>query len=131
LTVDVHGPRLVLAVVGAFFALMEVADAFLLDVPLLGIAFGLTVGIMTFWLVRSHSRSPVIGLALLGAFEVFAVIAIYPDAPHPPPTWRLALFGVVSVAVLITAGVTLWAGRRATAAPKDSGGPGGGGARAV
>jgi len=83
-------------------------DAFFIKAPFFGIAYSIVVAAAAAWLFRTTSRWPAILLGLLAAFELFAVIAIYPHSANPPATWRLALSGLVTAAVMLAAAITAW-----------------------
>ena len=105
--------RRILFALAVLLAVTEFVDAFFINVPFVGIAYSISVAAAAVWLLQSSSRWPAILLGLLGALELFAVIAIYPHSPHPPATWRLALFALVTAAVVVGAAVTAWPWRSA------------------
>src|SRR5918912_558561 len=70
-------------------AVGEFIDALFINVPAAGIIYAIVVAACAWWLRRRGGRAPIIILLVLAAFELAAVIFIYPNSPHPPALWRL------------------------------------------
>jgi hypothetical membrane protein len=90
------------------FAIGEFMDAFNTSDVITGIVLALILAACAWWVRMRKSRIPIIILLILSALELAAVIFIYPHGNPPPAWWRLAIFIVLSAAVLVLSGVTLF-----------------------
>ena len=88
-------------------AVDEFIDAFFIDVPAVGIIYAIIVAACGWWLRRRGGYAPIIILLGLAAFELAAVIFIYPNSPTPPAFWRLAIGALLTAAVVILAALAL------------------------
>ena len=101
------GPREWLFWAAIALAVGEFIDAFFVDVPALGIIYAIVVAACAWWLRSRGGRAPIIILLVLAAFELAALIFIYPNSDNPPVLWRLAIFVLLTTAVVILAGLAL------------------------
>ena len=90
------------------FAMGEFIDAFNTSDVMTGIVLALILAACAWWLRMRRSRLPIIILLLLSALELAAVVFIYPHGNPPPAWWRLAIFTILSAAVSILSGATLF-----------------------
>lgn len=102
-----------LAIAAGVLGIAEVIDAFFIEVPAVGIVFGLATAALGWWTWKSRSWIPVVLVLVLSALELLSVIFVYPNSADPPPAWRLAIFAVLSAIVVILAIVSLLRSRRA------------------
>jgi peptidoglycan/LPS O-acetylase OafA/YrhL len=100
-----------LVVAGGLFAIGELIDGVVYRLPP-GIVFAAVVGVCTWWASRSGGWAPAAVLGVLAAAEFGLVVFVYSGGDDPAAWWRLVLYGALSLAVAVLAGIDLVLTRR-------------------
>ena len=95
-----------LVVVAGLFAIGELIDGIVYRLPP-GIVFAVILALCTWWAARSPGRAPAAVLGVLAAIEFLLVVFVYSRGEDPAAWWRLVLYGALSLAVAVLAGVDL------------------------
>ena len=74
-----------LAIAAGVLGVGEVIDAFFIEVPVIGIAFGLLMAAAAWWTWKSRSWIPVVLILVLSALELLSVLFVYPNSADSPP----------------------------------------------
>ena len=90
----------------ALFAVAELVDGIVYKLPP-GIVFAGVLGACTWWAARSNGRGAPATLLVLAAGELLLVVFVYGRGEDPAAWWRLALYGVLSLAVAAIAAIDL------------------------
>lgn len=112
--------RVALAVFAAAFAIAELIEAPSDEQPLPGIIFGLVVLVGAAWAWKSNGIGAPILLGVLGTVELLAVVFVYRTADGAPAAWVLWTFGLLSLAVAVTAVMCLVSRRVVSKAPAET-----------
>ena len=100
-----------LVIAAGLFAIGELIDGVVYGLPP-GIVFALVLALCTWWAARSPGRAPAAVLGVLAAIEFLLVVFVYSRGEDPAAWWRLLLYGALSLAVAVLAGVDLSHTRR-------------------
>jgi hypothetical protein len=100
-----------LVVAAGLFAIGELIDGVVYRLPI-GIVFAVVLASCTWWAARSPGWAPAAVLGGLAVIEFLLVVFVYSRGDDPAAWWRLVLYGALSLAVAILAGVDLAYTRR-------------------
>ena len=106
-----------LVVAAGLFAIGELIDGVVYRLPP-GIVFAVVVGVCTWWASRSPGRAPAAVLGVLAGVEFLLVVFVYSRGDDPAAWWRLLLYGALSLAVAVLAGIDLGLTRRRRLRPQ-------------
>jgi hypothetical protein len=95
-----------LVVAAGLFAIGELIDGVVYRLPI-GIVFAVVLALCTWWAARSPGWAPAAVLGGLAVIEFLLVVFVYSRGDDPAAWWRLVLYGALSLAVAILAGVDL------------------------
>jgi hypothetical protein len=111
-----------LVATAAVFALAELIDGIVYRIPP-GIVFAVIVGACAWWASRSNGWAPPAVLLVLATVELLLVVFVYGRGEDPAAWWRLALYGLLSLAVVLISAIDLATilGRRRESASKTPG----------
>jgi peptidoglycan/LPS O-acetylase OafA/YrhL len=90
----------------AVFAVAQLIDGIANRIPL-GIVFAVAIGACAWWASRSNGWPAPAELLALAAVELLMVGFVYGRSEEPATWWRLALFGMLSLAVALIAAIDL------------------------
>jgi peptidoglycan/LPS O-acetylase OafA/YrhL len=95
-----------LVATAAIFAVAELIDGIVYRLPP-GIVFAVIVGACAWWAGRSNGWAAPTALLVLAGVELLLVVFVYSRGEDPAAWWRIALYGVLSLAVVVVSAVNL------------------------